>query len=138
MLRGKEQKKMRGLEKMYWDIYVVGFVLTGFFLFLSLILFIKLHIPKVIGILTGMTRRAAVKNRLIKKQHPALVTSYHNSPYKDNIETKSSNIDTKGETRLLYEFDSKQQTAKIDNVELDGDFIIEKSITMIHTQEVII
>lgn len=52
---------MNNLAQIYFIVSIVGFILSGVLLAVSIFLFIKLNIPKIIGDLSGRTAKKSIE-----------------------------------------------------------------------------
>lgn len=146
--------------EMYHNLFIIAACMCGALLLLSILLFIKLNIPKIIKDLLGINARRAIED--IRAENERSGEKVY-KPSRINIErgkltdkiTESGRIAStetgiklstptaKLETEVLQagdmHFDSNETTVLVENYEeMQGEFEIEFDITFIHTDEIVV
>lgn len=117
-------------------ISMICFVLAGLLLMISVVLFIRFQIPKVIGELSGATERKAIEsiheqNKQEKQSSDKATTGYNRVM---NI-TEKIHWDSP-ETEVLLST-AEETTILQQNPIAGSGFVVEDEIIFIHTNEII-
>lgn len=149
------------LSELYNMIFIIGTILAIIMLIITIILFIKFNIPKVIGDLTGLSEKKGLKNMRVTninvsqkriKQDSKKKTKTNDQVYElaqnKNVE-KGGNVhltEKLNEENITMELRQEpvigttesKETEVLSDVELENVYFdIEKDITEIHTNEII-
>lgn len=146
----------------YRLIFILATILALVFLVVAIVLFFVLHIPQIVGDLSGRTARKAIQS--IREQNEKTGDKVYKSSqvniergkitekisvsgklrkhddaglgsYTEKLNTKQ--LSSQAETTVLNSNMANETTVLTENMILQQFFVIEKDITFIHTNEVI-
>lgn len=122
--------------ELYQMISIVCFVLAGVLLLLSIVLFIKFRIPKVIGELSGTTERKAIAAMYGKNKQEHDTTLYLEEAVKSHTNITEKIARFSPETEVLAA-STEETTILSDNPVQNKGLVIEDDIIFVHTNEII-
>lgn len=115
----------------YHTVFLSAGILAIIFAVCSVLLFVLLKIPKVVGDLSGRTARKGIADiqRVGKTVNTGVMTQKINTQESEEILEAS-------ETTVLPTAEYSE-TVVLDEIRMDDDFSIEEEICFIHTDETI-
>lgn len=121
--------------EVYRIIFISAGIMAGILLFLAIVLFFGLNIPKLIGDLTGRNAQKAIQN--IREKNKISVNSI--SKKKKHINMESNNVETITQklSKQPDSLTSSQETVLLNMPLAVSTVSIITDITFIHTNEVI-
>lgn len=122
--------------ELYQMISIGCFVLAGVLLLLSIVLFIKFRIPKVIGELSGATERKAIEAIYGKNKEEHGTTLYVEEGQKSQVNITEKIVGFSPETEVLTA-SAEETTILCDNPVQNKGLVIEDDIIFVHTNEII-
>lgn len=110
----------------YHTVFLSAGILVIIFAVCSVLLFVLLKIPKVVGNLSGRTARKGIAD--IREQNVRTGDKRH--------KTSAVNLD-RGRITDSGNIQQYSETVVLDEIRMDDDFSIEEEICFIHTDETI-
>lgn len=129
----------------YRNLFLGASVISIALFIISVVLFIKFRIPKIIGELSGITARKKIKNMKYEAKAINLKDFYNfddsrtevlrnNSTLEENkTEVLNSNIENEARTELLHNYENETEVLVQDSA--DSYVHVVEDITFIHAED---